>query len=118
MAAFDADISGDGTYAFGDVEVTWLAFRLIARGPGVVSPELTAADHVLRLGWISLGAEWVDAFGAALNYWRNPLWLDFENTFWTPTPSSSGGAYNHTLRCSRVRWHLSPGSSGRLYINT
>jgi hypothetical protein len=118
MAALDRAIDGDGIEVFGDVEVTWLAFRVTTVGPSVTPLDLTAQDHLLRLGWLSLGAEWIDEFDAPLNYWRAPIWLDFHQTFWTPSPSSYLGAYSQTLRCSRVRWHLTPGSAGWLYINT
>jgi hypothetical protein len=111
----DQDIAGDGIVTFAvTADVLFMLCRLDTLGPDVRELEASAPDHVLRAGWLTLGDQ-VTAFGETHNYWRKPIFLDFATTLWTTEPSRVG-ATDGTLLASRIRWHLSVGTHGHLYV--
>lgn len=81
----------------------------------VSHPDASAPDHVLRAGWLSLGDSLVLPSSSAEDYWRLPIFLDFERLFWTPTPTGGPGV-PFTVIASLIRVHMAVGVSGRLYV--
>lgn len=113
---FDNDILGDGiSDLIGGTHVLYWECHLSALGGDVRELEVTAPDHILRAGWISLGDRFAIGGGPAMDRWRQPFQLNFLETLWTPTPSENA-AGPFSLTASRVRWHLSPGTLGHLYV--
>lgn len=113
---FDNDISGDGiSDLVGSNHVLFWECHLTALGGDVRELEVTAPDHILRAGWVSLGDRFTIGTGPFLDRWRQPVQLNFLETLWTPIPSDSPGGSLSVL-ATRVRWHLSPGTLGHLFV--
>lgn len=115
-AYFDADISGSGQSALVSNNVIYLVCRLttLDRSVRILDP-IPPADHILRAGWLSLGDVLNVIGGVNVDYWREPIFLDFETTLWTPIASGGGGG-PFTLQATLVRWSLAGSTSGHLYI--
>lgn len=109
-------ISGHGSVAFagGGGELVYLVIHLTAFGLDVTHPELDDTSHILRAGWFSLGASSPQIGATARDYWETPVHINFVDFRWVPPSSTPGVLPTH--RATRVRWHLSPGTAGTLYI--
>jgi hypothetical protein len=113
----DQVVTGDVVVpCVGGNEVLLVCCRLTGIPPNVVShPDATAPDHLLRAGWLSLGDTFSLPGDTPREYWRYPIYLDFETLFWTPVPTDSAAG---PFRCiaSLVRVHMAPGVAGQLYV--
>lgn len=110
----DRDINGSGADTFPGNQVLFLTVRTTTIGPEVRAPSLADPDEVMRLGWFSLGDSIDDGSGAA-DYWRDPVWINFLNLLWTPTPSTESGTALGLI-ATRVRWRLSLGTTAHLHV--
>lgn len=112
----DQAVSGDQIWNLtGGNQVLFLACALDPLPSSVSHPDAGAPDHVLRAGWLSLGDSLVLPGSSAEDYWRLPIFLDFERLFWTPIPSTVGGTPEVAI-ASLIRVHMAVGVSGRLYV--
>lgn len=110
----DRDISGDDTDVLPSNQVIYAVAWLSALG-GDVREGDAHSGQILRAGWFSFG-DLFNVIGATdREYWREPIYLNFQGTLWTPDPSTSGGG-PLVLIASRVKWHLSVGTTGHLYV--
>jgi hypothetical protein len=115
MALVDRDISGHGSESFGNKQVSYVFVHLDSLGVNVNSPEPGVLDHILRAGWIAFGYNGDAGDGTIRDYWREPIWLNFVDTEWTPVPQYQGS--DQTIWATQVRWWLSPGTTGHLWVN-
>lgn len=110
---FDDDISGDGDDVFPSNQLIYAAVHVTSPGNEARQVVAGVPDMFLRIGWIAFGDQLDLGDGAAL-YWRDPIWLNFLRTLWTPDPSTSGsGAL--VLVATRVRWHLTNSATAHLF---
>jgi hypothetical protein len=114
---FDADISGAGVGDLvGGNSVQFFLVHLTAFGPGVRHPEGLTDDQLLRAGFIAFGRSLSLIGGVTRDYWHPPIWLDWEDTRWVPQPNQNSAGVLQVV-ATRVRWRLSPGTEGHLYVN-
>lgn len=115
-AYFDDDITGDGDEALGTgISVIYVAFHCTVVGGVAREIEAAAHDRVLRLGYFSLGRLVTMPGDSQRTYWIEPQHFNYMNCRWQPSPNnSSSGAF--TMLADRIRWHLSGGAEGRLYV--
>jgi hypothetical protein len=113
---FDADISGAGVGDLvGGNSVQFFLCHLSALGPEVRRPVDLTDDQLLRAGYIAFGRTLSLIGGVSRDYWHAPIWLDWQDTRWIPQPNqNSAGVLN--IVATRVRWRLSPGTAGHLYV--
>lgn len=115
-AYYDATVSGDGNAALaGGTNVIYFVFRTTVQGNIPRILDITAPDHLLRLGWISFGRDVTLPGDVARTYWMEPIFLNFLLTRWQPSPNNSSTSVLYLL-ADRVRWHLADGAEGRLYV--
>jgi hypothetical protein len=110
---FDSDVSGDGTADWATIGVLFVSVDLTTLGP--LPRPVDNTDHVIRAGWFSLG----DSFDVGLgtfDYWREPIYADFEHTLWTPNSTGDGGGALFTTVASRIRWHFADGVSAHIHV--
>lgn len=112
---YDADVSGQGSADLvGGSSVLYFSVELTALGPLVTVPNADETGHVLRAGWVSLGDHF-DLGGGDVDWWREPIWIDFTRTLWTPLPTNdSGGPL--TIVATRVRWSFSVDTTAHLHV--
>lgn len=112
----DRDISGNGVEVWSgpNNQVIFATWSFSAVGVGPRSPDPTNPDRLLRAGWFAFG-DAIGVISGAGDAWLPPIWMDFEDGFWTPSPA---GDQTHAFVqvASRVRWALAPGCTARLYI--
>ncbi len=112
---YDADVSDDGIAALsGGVDVIYVAIDITALGGNTTQIEPTLTDHHLRMGWWSLG-DTFDAGPGTAQHWRELNWINFDETLWTPTPSTVGGTAV-TVTASLIRWWFSPGTTAHIHV--
>jgi hypothetical protein len=114
-AYFDADISGDASSALASNQLVYLVCHNITPSPGQRELEVGSPDHVLRAGWLAFGDTLNVIGGINRAYWRQPIFLDFEDMLWTPDPSGQPGT-PFELQATLVRWHIPPGGLYHLYV--
>jgi len=113
---FDADISGAGQADLvGGNSVQFFLCHLTATGPGVRRVIDATDDQLLRAGYIAFGRTLTLIGGVSRDYWHAPIYLDWDNQRWIPEPNqNSAGVLN--IVATRVRWRLSPGTTGHLLV--
>lgn len=111
----DLDISGDGQDTLAGTEVILVLVWLFTLGPGVREGDL-GSDQIMRAGWFSLGADWSAIMGSTADYWRTPVYLNFVRTMWQPDPSIVNTTDNLTVWATRLKWHLSAGTTGHINV--
>lgn len=97
------------------LEVIYAIVHLTTLGSGVRVVDPADPTHILRAGWISFGANPNTIGGIARDYWEYPWYLNFTENRWVPNTGSPGTTLP-VHRASRVRWYLSAGTLGHLYI--
>lgn len=113
--AYDADIADQGVDNLAANQPVYAVLHITALGPAVRPLEAFAPDHFMRIGWLSFG-DTLSVIGAtARDYWREPIWIDVTDFFWTPIPSGIAGT-PAILNASRVRWVLATGTTAHLYV--
>lgn len=113
-AYFDSDLSGDGQDVFPGGEVLYLIVHVTDPGVEARQPSPLVADQYVRIGWLALGDN-LSLIGGARDYWREPIWLNFLDTLWTPDPSSNT-PNPLGLVATRIRWHLGVGAAAHCYV--
>jgi len=112
----DQTLSGDAVLNLvGGNQVLFVACRLTVVPFNVSHPDASAPDHILRAGWLSLGDSLVLPGSSAEDFWRLPIFVDFQNTFWTPIPTTVGGTPQVVI-ASLIRVHFAIGVTGRVYV--
>jgi hypothetical protein len=111
--AFDSDVSGDGSASWSAAGVLYVSCDLLALGflPRVVDN----SDHVIRAGWFSLGDNFDIGLGAH-DYWRAPIYINFETQLWTPEVTGDGGGSAFVVTATRIRWHFATGVDAHLHV--
>lgn len=110
----DRDISGDDSDVLPGNSLIYAVVHVTSVGVEA-RPVEGGSDRYLRLGWIAFGDSLSVIGSVERFYWREPVYLNYLDTLWTPDPSTSGGGAL-TLVGSRVRWHLGVGAAAHLYI--
>jgi hypothetical protein len=114
---YDADIAGAGMADLvGGSNVQFFLVHLDATGPNVRHPIDTTDDQLLRAGYIAFGRSLNLIGGVTRDYWHPPIWLDWLDMRWIPQPNINVSTVLQ-IAATRVRWRLSPGTSGHLYVN-
>lgn len=115
-ALVDQDIANAGIVGFGGVKHVQQVYVWIrAYGGQVTHPDATF-DHVMRAGWVSLGLQSSIIGAVSSGYWRPPIWLNFQGTWWTPDPQSSEAGVLNFDQADQVRWCLSAGTLAHIYV--
>jgi len=113
---YDADISDAGVADLvGGTNVQFFLCHLTALGLGVRHPVDLDDDHLLRAGWIAFGRSLNLIGGVTRDYWHPPVFLDWTDSRWIPQPNVNSATVL-AIVATRVRWRLSPGTSGHLYV--
>jgi hypothetical protein len=114
---FDGDVSGQGAADLvGGSRVLYVAVHLSALGDQVHGTGDTVTDHILKAGFVSLGDHFSIGVELPHDWWRAPIWFDWEDTLWTPIPSADAAGGALSVQATRVRWYLSPGTAGHLSV--
>jgi len=110
----DRDIGGDGSDVFTGNQVLYAVVRLTSLGGDVRDGDV-GSGQILRAGWITFGDE-LAVIGSTAEYWRELIYLNFTTTLYTPNPSTDAASGALRLIASRVKWHLSFGTNGHIYV--
>jgi hypothetical protein len=110
----DRDISGSGQDSLSGAHVLYLVLHLTSLGPEVRQPTFADSDSIMRAGWFAFG-DTLSVIGSARPYWREAVWINFEDVLWTPDPSTNG-SQALDLVATLFRWHLGPGTAGHVYV--
>jgi hypothetical protein len=111
----DRDISGDDQDVLAGTQPVFVLVWLFGLGPGVRDGD-PGSDQIMRAGWFTLGADFAFIMGSTADYWRAPVYLNFIRTFWQPDPSIMNGTDQLTIYATKIKWHLSSGTNGHIYI--
>lgn len=113
---FDADISGAGVADLvGGTNVQFFLAHLTSLGGEVRHLEALADDHILRAGFVAFGRTLSLIGGVNRDYWHPPIWLDWTDARWIPQPNVNSTTVLQIV-ATRVRWYLTPGTAGHLYV--
>lgn len=114
---FEDTVFDAGTADLGGVQhIAFWAAYMTAYGPVVNTPQHFGMDHMVRLGFVTLGDHFDNGDGMDVPYWREPVWLQFERNLWTPNPVYDGSGVFLSTLASWVRWSLSPGTEMHLRV--
>lgn len=118
FSAYHDTVSGTAEVSLAATsQILFVAIRLAVVGDGVRYVEAGRTDHLLRAGWVSLGDHFDIGDGTDRNYWRAPIWADFEHTLWTCNATHVGtGLDPTTVVASRVRYSFSPGTTAEVLV--
>lgn len=118
FVAYHDTVSGTAEISFAATsQVLFVAVRLSVVGDTVRYTELGVTDHLLRAGWVSLGDHFDIGDGVDRNYWRAPIWVDFEHILWTCNPTHVGtGLDPTTMVASRLRYSFSAGTTAEILV--
>lgn len=118
MSVFvDQEVSGAGVLSLGGGQsIQYLLVHVIDAGAGASPVEVESPDHILRLGWLSLGSA-TDVIGATERvYWNENIWINFLDFQWHPVPTRDPSTQDLTVWASHIRWQLGPGALIHLYV--
>lgn len=79
----------------------------VSRGPTL--------DKVIRYGFVTWGSQQFVDEGIEV-HWLRPVWIEFTNFWWHPSPAVDSGGADLSDWFDSVRWWLTPGASGRLTV--
>jgi hypothetical protein len=118
FVAYHDTVGGSAEIDLGStVQVLFMGMRLVTVGSGVRYLELGVTDHVLRAGWVSLGDHFDIGDGTDRNYWRAPIWADFEHTLWTPVETNVGTSLDPiTVLASRLRYSFIADTTAEILV--
>lgn len=103
-------VSGAGSLLFGASHgPEFIGVEITTLGPDIRIPELAAADHIIRAGWVALG--WNDAV-AGIEWWLPMHFINFEHSWFQFTTAD----IERTPEWDRVRWFLSAGTVANLLV--
>jgi hypothetical protein len=106
----DQDISGEGEYTFSPVALVSGLVNLTSLGPKTTVYGTGSTRRVNNAGYFALGYNFADARSTTESWYHAPMWIPFEH--WTFLPYYfTGGIF-----AERVKWHLTPGTSGYLLL--
>jgi hypothetical protein len=111
---FDDDIAGSNYYEWGDNKVKYILVRIDTVGWETRRVSHVDTDRILRAGFVSLGFHGDAGDGTERWYWREPIWIDFENFEWSP-PSNNFDAEAYTY-ARGIRWGLSEDVTGHMWV--
>lgn len=114
---YDADISGTGAADLvGGTNVSFFLLHLTSLGGLVRRIEDYPDDRLLRAGAIAFGRTLTLIGGVSRDYWQPPIFIDWEDFRWIPQPNQNNSVIMQIV-ATRVRWVLSTGVAGHLYVN-
>lgn len=113
---FDDTISDTGSYDFGATRVNYWFFHTFELGSQAKAASARDIDYLLRMGWVTLGTQLEVPDLGTLEFWREPVWLNFYNTIWTSVPQTDVSANDFGTWATHVRWSLTTGMVGRLVV--
>lgn len=113
---FDDTISNVGSFDFGPQRVNYFLYHTFSLGPQAKEASARDSDYLLRIGWITFGTTVEVPDLGTLQFWREPIWLNFYNTIWTPVPQTDSSALDFAIWCTHVRWSLTTDTVGRLIV--
>lgn len=110
---YSAPVSGNGIDTLAGTYVAFALLDMTSVSPG--ARQVDVVDRYLRAGWIAFG-DIISGFSVSDGvYWRMPIYLDWDQTLWTPIPTNDGSlSINLQMRATRVRWFLPAGAA--LYL--
>jgi len=111
VALHNAVVNGIGSASFTRSNVFKFLAHITAE-PSVVQKPYSDADSRKNVGWICLGDNRTDPDGTARTYWYDPQWINFTDWKSLSVNGSTG------IDANRVRWHIYPGFSVRLFVDT
>jgi hypothetical protein len=113
---FDGSVSGSGVADLvSGQDVQFVSVDVTTVGPLSSIIEADNPDHVLRVGWVSLGDHFDVGFGD-VDHWREIIWVNFEQVLWTPQPSGIVGGAPLSVLARRVRWWFNSGTVAWLRV--
>lgn len=113
---FDDTISGAGSFGFGAQRINYFLYHTFELGPEAKAASVRDIDYLLRVGWITFGTTVEVPDLGTLEFWREPIWLNYYNTIWSPVPQTDIAAQDFAVWCTHVRWSITSGTVGRLIV--
>lgn len=107
---FDQVVTTLGQASLGALAIVDHVSALVTvRGGLIRTPDYGASDHIIRAGWVALGAE-LDADGTMSHqvYWKPQTWVDFDAFVIDPRPDQ--------MPVTHVRWWVSTGTQMHLFV--
>jgi hypothetical protein len=113
---YDADVSGVGSASLsGGNQVLYVACDITTVGPRTSLIEPALSDHLLRMGWFSLGSTF-DAGEGSATHWLDIQWINFLQTFWNPLPAQVASSVGLVAIADTIRWWFSDGTLAHLHV--
>jgi hypothetical protein len=106
------DLVGDGEYSFTLVNVFGGNGRITTVGPYTTVYGTGGVRRLLRAGWFAFGYHYADPDSVTGTHLFQPQWIDFDYFQFTPF------LYGIQGYAERFVWSMSPGTEGRLWIDT
>lgn len=110
-------ISDDGVVTLTNGPIEGVAVALDALSDVTTVYSTLTPYRLIRAGWLSFGAYYDPDDGTTREWWTELRWIDFENCIIFP-PGRANTAAGVGQYFDRVRWHLEPGASGHIWVNT
>lgn len=110
----DRDIANDGQDSLSGSSVIYAVVHISSVGVEA-RPIEGGGDRYLRLGWFAFGDNLNVIGSVSRDYWREPVFLNYLDTLWTPDPSTASGS-PLVLIGSIIRWHLGVGGAGHIFV--
>lgn len=112
----DQVLSGDGYVDFSATVVQYWLSLAIQVPPSVRSLESANPDHILRFGWLALGALVNLPDLGDIRFTGPAVWIDFERGRWMPDSASNHGGTELGQWASFMRYHVAAGGSVRVLV--
>lgn len=107
---YSASLSGSGTDIMAGTWVTFAVIEALTVSPGASLVDVP--DHYLRAGWIAFGDAISGLSVSNGDYWRPPIFVNWDRNLWTPVPTNDAGlTLNLQMRATKIRWFMPAGSS-------
>jgi len=109
------DVIGTDEQSFGGgVRINFVLAYIITEGGRVTKSQVP--DSNLGAGWWALGSQLDVIDGLTRIHWRDPHWVNFSATEWSPEPQTDASANDFAVWAERIRWWCSPGTTMWLYV--
>lgn len=114
---FNSLVSGHGSAPLSaPAKINYALVTVAARPYESSAPDVNADDFIIRCGWFAFGSEADGGDGVVRVYWRDPIWINFDDFEWSPVPQTWSTPEDFHMWASHVRWRIGAGGSVRLFV--